>query len=148
MITSWVFNTFLVETPSKRSTSKNLCLFCYVVCGDSLAQCYLFVLQYLSLYSQRLGYLPAKFEKLVSDCTFNLLNEWELVSKTCSGCKERENAFNWFLIYLCSVLKVTLRGNAHSVRRGRTCLEQLPKFSSNLLTCELVSCVLYLQICF
>ena len=54
--------------PSKRSTSKNLCLFYYVVSGDSLAQCYLFVLQYLSLYSQRLGYLPAKFEKLVSDC--------------------------------------------------------------------------------
>ena len=59
--------TFLGEMRSKRSTSKNLCLFCYVR-GDSVAQRYLFVLQYLSLYSQRLGYLPAKFEKLVSDC--------------------------------------------------------------------------------
>ena len=67
MIASSVFNTFLVEMPSKRWTSKNLCLFCYVVRGDSVARCYLFVLQYLSLYSQRLGYLPAKFEKLVSD---------------------------------------------------------------------------------
>ena len=81
MIASSVFNTFLVEMPSKRWTSKNLCLFCYVVRGDSVARCYLFVLQYLSLYSQRLGYLPAKFEKLVSDCILQSVERTETCIK-------------------------------------------------------------------
>ena len=81
--------------PSKRSTSKNLCLFCYVVRGDSLAHCYLFVLQYLSLYSQRLGYLPAKFEKLVSDCILQSVERMEKRKK-----KERETLFIVFLLTL------------------------------------------------
>ena len=74
----------------------------------------------------------------------NLLNEIELVSKTCKRYKELENALNWFLISPLFGFKSDITWERTQRSKG----SDVPGAAPQVFNCEIVSCVLYLQIFF